>query len=144
MAAAARRAVRSHLAPVPRLAVGAWLARQRRAAAIDVSDGLGLDLARLCEASGVGARVEPAALPLDPDLPRLAAALGTGERELALGGGEDYALLFALPAKSAPPPELGCRRIGEITTRRRRVLVEDGKESPLPASGWDHLRAIES
>jgi thiamine-monophosphate kinase len=143
--AAARRAVRRHLLPSPQLALSGWLARQPRAAAIDVSDGVALDLRRLCRESGVGAVVEPEALPLAPGFAALCRRLGRDPLELALGGGEDYVLLFALPSRREPPARFGCRRIGEIVRGRRLVLRSaDGRTRPLPALGWDHLRHREA
>lgn len=139
LAKAARRAVRRHLLPRPQLELGAWLSRHARGAAIDVSDGLARDLHRLCEASGVGAVVEGARLPRTPRFAALAAALGLDASSLALGGGEDYVLLFTLPAGMAPDPALGCRRIGHIEAGRGVVLAEGGETAPLPDLGWDHL-----
>ena len=136
---AAAAAVLRHLAPRPQLALGRWLAGRRRAAAIDVSDGLALDLHRLCRASGVGARLAAGRLPLSPGLDRLADGLGARPERLALGGGEDYVLLFTLPGSLRPPDELGARRIGRIVDGTRLTLEADGRRRPLPASGWDHL-----
>ena len=136
---AAARAVRRHLAPRPQLELGRWLGRRRRAAAIDISDGLALDLHRLCRAGGVGARVDGAALPLSPGLEELAAHLGCRARELALTGGEDYVLLFTLPPTVRPPAALEAHRIGEIAAGRRLTLVERGRGVPLAPDGWDHL-----
>jgi thiamine-monophosphate kinase len=139
LAGAARRAVRRHLLPEPQLALGQWLARQKAGAAIDVSDGVARDLYRLCGASGVGARIEAARLPLAPDFTALCAALAADPAQLALGGGEDYVLLFTLPAGIEPPARFGCRRIGMITSRRRLSLIAHGAATELPAAGWDHL-----
>ncbi len=136
---AARRAISRHLEPAPQLALGAWLASRRRAAAIDVSDGLALDLARLCAGSSAGARLDLAALPASPRLAELAAWLGASQRELVLGGGEDYVLLFALGPREAPPASLRCRRIGEITRRKTLTMIDQGREAALPILGWDHL-----
>lgn len=137
---AARRAVRRHLAPAPQLALGRWLGRQRRAAALDVSDGPARDLRRLAGESGVGAEVTAEALPLAAGFERLCGFLGVSALELALGGGEDYVLLFALPAGTAPPPAFGCREIGRLTRSRNLVLIDDGCRRPLPELGWDHLQ----
>jgi thiamine-monophosphate kinase len=139
LAAAARRAVRRHLLPQPQLALGQWLAGQKAGAAIDVSDGVGRDLHRLCGDSGVGARVEADRLPLAVDFASLCAELAVDPEQLALGGGEDYILLFTLPAGIAPPVRFGCRRIGVITAGRRLSLIAHGEAGELPAAGWDHL-----
>jgi len=136
---AARRAVRRHLLPRPQLELGAWLARQRRGAAIDVSDGVARDLHRLCEASGVGAVIEVDLLPGPASLAKLAAGLGCDPLELQLGGGEDYVLLFTLPPEHAPPPRLRCRHVGRIERRRTGLLLDrGGRTQPLPDLGWDH------
>jgi thiamine-monophosphate kinase len=139
LAAAARRAVRRHLLPRPQLALGQWLARQTAGGAIDVSDGVARDLHRMCGESGVGARIEATELPFAAGFHALCAALAVEPVELALGGGEDYVLLFTLPAGVEPPARFGCRRIGMITADRRLSLVAHGKASELPAGGWDHL-----
>jgi thiamine-monophosphate kinase len=139
--AAARRAVRRHLEPRPQLALGRWLGKQPEGAAMDVSDGLARDLHRLCRASGAGAEVEAGALPFADRFGGLCAAIGADPLALALGGGEDYVLLFTLPKAAAPPPEMRARCIGRITKGRRLVLVKSGERSDLPALGWDHLNA---
>ncbi len=117
-------------------------ARERRAgAAIDVSDGVARDLHRLCGASGVGARLDVGRLPLAAGFAPLCAALGADPLELALGGGEDYVLLFTLPAALAPPPRFGCHAVGTIT-RSRGVSIGAGNSTgsrALSPSGWDHL-----
>jgi thiamine-monophosphate kinase len=139
LAAAARRAVRRHLLPQPQLALGQWLGRQAAGAAIDVSDGLARDLHRLCGASGAGARIEAGRLPFAAGFRQLCAALGADAQELALGGGEDYVLLFTLPAGVEPPARFGCSRIGTITSGRRMTIKSRGAARVLPPSGWDHL-----
>jgi thiamine-monophosphate kinase len=133
---AARRAVRAHLAPRAQLELGAWLGARRRAAAIDVSDGLALDLARLCRASGVGAVIDPAALPVDPAVRTLAHRCGLEPLDAALSGGEDYVLLFALPPSVTPPAAPGRRPIGRCSGDGRLLLI-DGSE--LAPAGWSHL-----
>src|SRR6185295_12943568 len=138
--AAARRAVRRHLTPVPQLELGRWLGRHsRQGGALDVSDGLARDLHRLCRESAVGAVVEADALPLAPGFAALAGALDADPLALALSGGEDYVLLFTLPAGVAPPEAFGCREIGTITKRSGVFLRRGGRSELLPAIGWDHL-----
>lgn len=138
--AAMRRAVRRHLQPAPQLALGRWLGNQPAGAAMDVSDGLARDLHRLCRASGAGAEVEAAALPFADRFARLCDAIDADPLALALGGGEDYVLLFTLP-EGMEPPERRARRIGRITAGKSVVLLRGGARSDLPELGWDHLSA---
>ncbi|MDX1384763.1 MAG: thiamine-phosphate kinase [Thermoanaerobaculia bacterium] len=137
LAAAARGAVRRHLAPRAQLELGLSLGRRQRCAAIDVSDGLALDLHRLCRASAVGARIHADRLPLSRHARDLAQRLEADALEAALGGGEDYVLLFALPRTSRAPA--GCKRVGEIVAGSGVQLVTEDGETPLRPLGWDHL-----
>jgi len=127
-----------HLLPRPRIAAGTALRKLGlRAACMDISDGLALDLARLCEASDVHAEIESARLPI---------ADGATLQQ-ALTGGEDYELLFTAPASATVPMRLGgvnVTRIGRVLRRQRgkspMTLVQlDGKRQPLRAAGWQHF-----
>ena len=140
LAEAARRAVRRQILPRPQLELGHWLGSRPSGAAIDVSDGLTRDLYRLCAASGVGARLELDRLPLSRDLQELAGVLGLDWRRAALGGGEDYVLLFTLPGGIEPPRRLGCSRVG-IVVEDEISLLDGNTSSLLPDLGWDHLSA---
>lgn len=137
---AMRRAIRRHLEPRPQLALGRWLGAQKEGAAMDVSDGLARDLHRLCRASGAGAEIDAGALPFAERFTRLCVAIGADPLTLALGGGEDYVLLFTLP-EGIEPPEKGARRIGRITKGNEVTLLREGSRSALPDLGWDHLAA---
>ncbi|HVT57653.1 MAG TPA: AIR synthase related protein [Thermoanaerobaculia bacterium] len=142
LARAARQAVRRHLAPQPQLALGHWLAARKAGGCggcIDVSDGVARDLHRLCRASRVGARVAAGRLPFPDGFPGLCERLGADGLELGLGGGEDYVLLFTLPAGTTPPARFGCHAIGSITREPSIVLESNGAAQPLAAAGWDHL-----
>ncbi len=120
-----------HLSFAPRLAEAAWLARHLRPGAMmDLSDGLAKDLPRLAAASGCGFRLDPAALPRNRGC----------TVEQALGDGEDYELLLAVPPErwknaaakwAAAFPKLPLTAIGE--------LVGAGKGRPLQG-GWEHFR----
>jgi thiamine-monophosphate kinase len=134
--AAAKRAMRRHLEPRPQLALGRWLSDQKHGAGMDVSDGLARDLHRLCRASGVGAAIDGEALPLPARFRDLCGMIEADPLALALGGGEDYVLLFTLPAGIEPPEG---RRIGTIVKGRRLTIAREGKRSTLPDVGWDHL-----
>lgn len=134
-------AVRAHLHPSPQCALGRYLCRGRLATSMmDLSDGLSTDLGRLCEASGVGARLDSALIPR-PRISELVTAL-----ELALHGGEDYQLLFTVPRESAGrvPHKFGTlslTRIGEIEKQAgERIMDANGKVRLLRPHGWDHFR----
>lgn len=138
---AARRAVRRHLEPQPQLKLGQWLGRQRHGAAIDCSDGLARDLHRLCRESGVGAQLRLAALPFARSFRQLCDAIGCDSQDLALGGGEDYILVFTLEPGLRPPSALGCRSVGRIVRGSKLEAVDGENRHELPPLGWDHLRA---
>jgi thiamine-monophosphate kinase len=121
---------RRHLRPEPRLALGRFLrTRLRASAAMDLSDGLSLDLHRLCLASGLSAEiVEP---------PRFPGAT----LEQSLHGGEDYELLFTVAPSTRVPAELDgtpLTRIGTMRKGRAGSVTLEG--TPLPALGYDHFR----
>ena len=143
LATAAREAIRRHLFPDPQIDLGRWLARRRRAAAIDISDGLSLDLHRLCRESGVGARLHSESLPTTTRFLDLCAWLELRPLDLELSGGEDYCLLFSLPATIRPPDSYGCTHVGELTRDRSIRLIEGGGVRLLEPQGWDHLRTTE-
>ncbi len=137
---------RKHLYPEPRLALGQWLAEKRLASAMmDLSDGLSSDLPRLCRASDVGARVQPARIPMAQNVDRTFSR-GADALQLALHGGDDYELLFTVPRsklKRIPTSFHGLplSPIGEITRARKMLLVrEDGHEQILLPGGWDPFR----
>ncbi len=93
------QAVRAHRRPVPRLDVVGWVQQHAdRAAGADSSDGLADAIARICEASGVGAQIDWRAIPLPPALRQIA---GDRALEWALYGGEDFELVLSVPAAAA-------------------------------------------
>ncbi len=133
-----RRAVRRHLDPRPQLELGGTLARRRRVAAVDISDGLAIDLHRLCRESGVGADLEREAIPVSGGLEYWASALEIDPDQLMLAGGEDYVLLFTLPPRGRPA-DAASRRIGTLTERPGVRLGAGDEAVLLPPRGWDHL-----
>ncbi|MGH9728154.1 MAG: thiamine-phosphate kinase [Candidatus Acidiferrales bacterium] len=142
-----RRYLQPHLYPKIPLALGQSLATRRIATAMmDISDGLSTDLARLCEASGVGARIWSAEIP-KVRVPPMLVRENLNALELALHGGDDYGLLFTAPPISAHLIRRLARKfkvthIGEITHQKQIILIrENGTRAPLPAKGWDPFRA---
>lgn len=118
-----------HKRPEPRLALGRAL-RNRANAAMDLSDGLSLDLERLCRESHVGAR-------LFAQLPRAKGAT----IEHALHGGEDYELLFTANARKKIPAQISgvaITRIGEITNDAGTITYGGRILEPL---GFDHFQS---
>jgi thiamine-monophosphate kinase len=147
-AAWSRAALKAHLYPEPQCTLGEFLAKRGLASAvIDISDGLSTDLARLCDSSQVGARLQEKGIPI-PDLGSQGRRLGLDPLQLALDGGEDYQLLFTVsPARLSHLPRrfhgIALHRIGEIQKSRRIWLVNArGKAQVLKPAGYDHFRAL--
>jgi len=129
-----------YLRPQPRLAAGEALVGLA-SAAIDVSDGLLADLGHVLERSGVGATLDPAALPLAEGL---VAALGEeGARRAALSGGDDYELLVSLPAERLDEARTRLAALGLPLTVIGRLEAEPGLRGVATAghSGWQHFLA---
>jgi thiamine-monophosphate kinase len=116
-----------HLAPEPRLGAGKFL-QGRASACMDLSDGLSLDLDRLCRASRVRAV-------LDRPLPVFPGAT----LDDALHGGEDYELLFTVRQGVRVPASVGGVPLTEIGSVHKGSGVSffGRRLEPL---GWDHLR----
>jgi thiamine-monophosphate kinase len=135
--------VQSFQTPESRVAAGTAL-RGVASAAIDLSDGLASDLGHVLRASGVGARVDVASLPLSA---ALCAAVGPEQRlALALGGGDDYELCFTVPPQllqtaQARLAALGTavHRIGEIVAGSQLQWWREGRELALSVRGYNHF-----
>jgi thiamine-monophosphate kinase len=109
--------------PEPRIDFGLKL-RGRATSAIDLSDGLSLDLHRLCVASQVAAELDHVPVTRGSTL------------EQALHGGEDYELLFTMPQKMKPPD--GSHYLGRIVRGDAGEIRLHGKM--VPRQGYDHFR----
>jgi thiamine-monophosphate kinase len=124
------KAWKRHLRPEPRLGLGRFLrTRIGATAAMDLSDGLSLDLRRLCLASKLTGEIETP--PLFPG----------ASLEQALHGGEDYELLFTAPSEARVPRAfegVPLTRIGTMLKGRGGVVKLNGK--PLAPLGYDHFR----
>lgn len=130
----------SQLKPFPALRTSAVLrSLEIPSAMIDISDGMAADLSHICEQSGVGARIDCERLPIDPALTELFGA--EQARELALGGGEDFELLFTADEKTFPPAGIaGITRIGEITPNVGEVEFFFGGAAIIsPLEGFRHF-----
>ncbi|MGC8966269.1 MAG: thiamine-phosphate kinase [Caldimicrobium sp.] len=124
---------KAHLRPEPEIELGLIL-RNIASSAIDISDGLLLDLSRLCIASQVSAEIEEEKIPLEEG----------ATLEEALSGGEDYALLFTIPEKNLPYLTKINKKIfylGRIIEGVGEILflTKKGERKSLPPKGFDHF-----
>jgi len=121
--------------PTPRLAEGRVLSRLAHAM-MDVSDGLLIDAGRMAAASGLAVILELAAVPLS-DAYRGHAGEDRAARLAAATAGDDYELLFAMPANVVPP--VPATRIGRFARGEGLTLTDGGAAIALPASlGFQH------
>jgi thiamine-monophosphate kinase len=138
----------AHLRPRPRVAEGRWLGGAEGVTAMmDLSDGLAMDLPRLCTESGVGATVEVDAVPIAAGTRRVAAAVERDALAWATGGGEDYELLVACAPDAFPRLAAGlAQATGTTLTRvgtfarveRVRFVDAQGHEVEV-ARGFEHF-----
>jgi thiamine-monophosphate kinase len=132
----------------PRVREALWLAEHAKVhAAIDVSDGLSLDLSRLCEASDCGAAIATSSIPLAKAASELAAQQqdGTTALDHALADGEDFELILAVPPETArsliaeQPLGTPLTQIGSFIEQPGLFAVAaDQSLQPLPARGYEH------
>ena len=146
-AQAVRELLAAYRDPEPRLALGVALARSGVAhAAIDVSDGLGVDAARLARASGVRAVLDRQRIPVSGALAALAEREGVDPFGWILGGGDDYELLFAIPESAADAlgalePGLPLTRIGQFERGSGAVLRSSEGDRDVGGLGYDHFES---
>lgn len=137
--------VARYLRPRPRLELGGLL-RAFASAALDISDGLVKDAARLAAPAGARAVLEAAALPLSPAA-RAALAHDPARLSRVLEGGDDYEILFAVPANQAAAMAVQAATLAVSVTRIGtlesgvgvRVLDAAGKIITAGAGGYDHF-----
>jgi thiamine-monophosphate kinase len=124
--------LRRHLMP---LAVSPERFAKEATAMIDISDGLLIDLSRICGESGVGARLYAERLPVSNQLKMAAGYLKIDPLTLVLGGGEDYELLFTAPGNR----RVDALCIGEITESGLAVVDERGRVKSVSVKGYEHF-----
>lgn len=142
-----------HLNPTARVELGCRLAESGLAhAMMDLSDGLATDLAHLCKRSGVGARLWVHDLPGVSALAEAAALVGADAERWAIGGGEDYELLFAAPVEARDQVRaigaqcgLPLSLVGTVIAGEGVSLIRprpDGgvEEIAVAYQGFDHFR----
>lgn len=135
-----------HMSFTPLIAEARELTRKLGAdlhAMIDISDGLSLDLHRLCAASNCGAKISEDSLnkAISRDARRAAELDGRSPLDHALSDGEDFELLFAAsPAAVSRLRNWGreCYPIGCVTTEGLSMEKSDGRVVPLKPEGYQH------
>jgi len=122
--------VQRHLRPRPRLAEGRALARAGAAAMIDLSDGLATDAGHVARASGAGLAMSMAALPRAPGV----------DPEQAATGGDDYELLFTIPAEHRMRAEEAApvTWLGEVVAGAGVVLLDERGQAVKGLIGYEH------
>ncbi len=135
-----------HLRPRPPLALAPVVLTAARAA-MDISDGLVKDFARLCRASGVGGRIEAARVPLSAPARSVIDCGGATPADL-MTGGEDYEVLAAIAPERAAEFEARAGSAGTFVTQIGlidaigagvRVTDAEGRAMTFAATGWDHF-----
>ncbi len=131
--------------PLPRVALASAV-RDHAHAAMDVSDGLAGDLAKLCGASGVSATIHAARIPLSAAAATLVAGGAVGI-EAIVAGGDDYEILCAIPPGSFDAFEQAARKAGVAVTvigdivkgSSLRFIDGQGDEIILPRLSYSHF-----
>jgi thiamine-monophosphate kinase len=142
-----RELLDAYLDPEPRVALSLALASAGiPRAAIDVSDGLGIDAGRLARASEARAVLDRGRIPIAPALAAWARREGADALDCALGGGDDYELLFAAAEEaegeiSRLAAKLPVARIGRLEEGRGAVLRDSAGERAIDTLGYDHFEA---
>lgn len=112
-------------------------------AAMDITDGLSIDLLRICDASHCGAILELEDVPCSSAAQQLASESGKSCVDHALGDGEDFELLLAVPPSALDRVRelLGSESVhpcGVFTSRTGLWYREGGKILQLSATGYSH------
>lgn len=138
--------VQRYRVPQPRNALAA-IVRDHASAAMDVSDGLAGDLAKLCAASGVGATIAASSIPLS-DAARILLDAGQADFEDIAAGGDDYEILCAIPENRWDSFAAGAARLGVAVTCIGKVAAgqgpaifttQDGKPIVLKRLSYSHF-----
>jgi thiamine-monophosphate kinase len=133
-----------YLKPQPRNALAAAVL-QHASAAMDVSDGLAGDLAKLCRASGLAAEIDAVRVPLS-DAARAVIAADPALLETVLSGGDDYELLLTTPPErldaflaAARQAGVGATEIGRITVGHGVRFRRDGETLSFSRPSFSHF-----
>jgi len=134
--------LKKHLEPRCRMDVAGSIAPLANAM-IDISDGLGAEVHHICTQSKVGAEIDAKKVPLHDEVIQAGRMIGVDPMQWALGGGEDFELLFSIsPQNLSTLMQTGvdCYEIGRVTNQAGRALLidADGHATPL-TGGYNHF-----
>lgn len=139
-----------HTNPTARVAEGQAIAKTKLATSmIDISDGLSSDISHICDESNVGVELSIDTLPISKELKAYCKVINIPAWDYALNGGEDYELLFTVPASKfstfqkqfSKESKTPITVIGKILPKNsdRFLVFPDRKKVPLSPGGWDHF-----
>ena len=129
-----------HKRPVPRVREGKTLSETGLVGAMmDISDGIASDLRHILKASGVGAEVDLAKLPISQELAQVCKKYGWSTYELATSGGEDFELLFTAPEEVADMLDFPIYPIGRIVAGSGLKWMHNEKDADFDATGFKHF-----
>ena len=138
----------AHFQPKPQIKAGRILSSLGVNAVEDISDGLASEIGHICDASGVGARLYLTKVPVADGVDSVTALTGERAIDLAVSGGEDYELVFTLPAElrtlviqTLEDAGIKITAVGEILEASHGVTAVDwdGRETPLGQVGYTHF-----
>lgn len=132
----AQTLIERHYLPRPRIREGMAIASTEGAhAMMDISDGIGSDLRHILKASGCGAEIDTASIPMSEELKRKCSALGWDALKLAISGGEDFELLFTISEEAEKTLNIEHFVIGRISSGHELVW----KGSDKDYTGYSHF-----
>ena len=132
--------IQSHIKPMPRMEEGQALMNTGIVGAMmDISDGIASDLRHILKASGVGAEVHLDRIPMSYNLKWACDKYGINACALAVGGGEDYELLFTSPASIERLVDFPIYNIGEIIPGNSLIWMENGNAVDFDVQGFNHF-----
>lgn len=141
--------VKKFLIPPNRIETAQAAVTAGATAMTDISDGLAEETHHLCEASGVGMRIDAARLPMAPDLDAACGRFGWVSSEIMLSGGEEYELLITLPESGlreqidaiSSEEDVRVTVIGKVVSMDSGIALVDkaGSESSLQVGGYQHF-----
>lgn len=132
---------RAHLEPKARLKEAREISKHCNAM-IDVSDGLAPDVGHICEESDVGAVIHKEKIPISKKTRHAAKQLGKDPHEFALGGGEDFELIFTIPKRKLKSIQIKApiTVVGRIVPKTEGIYILNTNILTPLGSGYDHFR----